>query len=543
MRFHKPYFRLLAGLLCLLLTLGGCQDPQPDSVPGADSLPADWAATADSGALDESPGQDASRTPVSGGTLRMAICMPQTLNPLKASQPEVAQLLMILFMPLLETDAQGLPSSDGVVSAWEVSRDGYEVTLTVRGDIRWHDGSLLTAGDAAYSLQALASAETDHYWKSGLRDFVSAEADEQGRVKVTFANPVDEKRLGALTVPVLPRHIYDTDEPPEWTPVGCGPYQVENYQPMREIILRANPDYIGGDPYIPEITIDITRSEDAVQTAFEQGLTQLLYERVPTGMSAENIYHHVVHQTETYQLQMLYMNQRPGRPLSDVSVRRAVMYCIDAQELIDRTQVHQGTVSESVVPLWLADNGLQETYGVDYQKAYSLLGEYKMSELRLIVSRDEQTARAQAWLIYEQLSEIGLKVKIALLDRAQWEEALREGDFDLAFGSSRIGAAQDLYNLLYSGSEGNYSGIENAELDRLLDQLSASAERSAAYQSLARYAWENLPVCPLYYSKQAVVVSRRLGGELAPSPYHMYKGIEKLYFFTDSENDSGGIGA
>ena len=477
--------------------------------------------------------------PKPGGSLRMGLCMPETLNPLKVSQPEVAQLLMMIFMPLLETDAQGRPSGEGAVSGWEVSQDGYQVLLTIRGDLFWHDGTRVTAEDAAYSLEALASAETEHYWKSRLRDLTSAQADEQGKIRLTFANPVDEKRLGMLMVPILPKHIYDAEEPPEWSPVGCGPYQVKDYQPMREIVLSANAQFIGGCPYIPEIIVQITRTTDAVQNAFEQGLTHLLYESVPTGMSAENIYHHDVYQTETYVLQLLYMNEREGGALADVSVRQAVMYCVDAQELIDRTQVHQGTVSESVVPLWLAEDGLEESYGVDYQKAYSLLGDHKMSELRLIVSREEQTARSQARLIYEQLSEIGLKVKIVLMDEEQWKEALQEGDFDLAFGSCRIGSAQDLRNLLASDSEENYTGRRDDQLDQLLDQLSAASgttQRSTAYQAVARYVWQNLPVCPLYYSKQAVVVSRQLGGELEPSPYHMYKGIEKLYFRTEGSN-------
>lgn len=530
MLFYNQYRRFLAGALCFALLVGGCG---PGNTERADSV---LVTENSQESLAEDSKVPVPEIPEPGGSLRMGLCMPETLNPLKVSQPEVAQLLMMIFMPLLETDAQGQPSADGAVSGWEVSRDGYQALLTVRSDLLWHDGTRVTAEDAAYSLEALAFSETEHYWKSGLRDLISAQVEEQGKIRVTFASPVDENRLGMLMVPILPKHIYDTEAPPEWTPVGCGPYQVKDYQPMREIVLSANSHFSGGSPYIPEIIVQITRTADAVQTAFEQGLTHLLYESVPTGMSAENIYHHDVYQTETYVLQLLYMNQREGRALADVPVRQAVMYCVDAQELIDRTQVHQGTVSESVVPLWLAEDGLEEAYGVDYQKAYSMLGDHKMAELRLIVSREEQTARSQARLIYEQLSEIGLKVKIVLMDEEQWKEALQEGDFDLAFGSCRIGSAQDLRNLLASDSEENYTGRKDEQLDELLDQLSAasgSAQRSAVYQSVARYVWENLPVCPLYYSKQAVVVSRQLGGELEPSPYHMYKGIEKLYFRTE----------
>ena len=74
-------------------------------------------------------------------------------------------------------------------------------------------------------------------------------------------------------------------------------------------------------------------------------------------------------------------------------------------------------------------------------------------------------------------------------------------------------------------------------MDRLLQNASSAVgeeARTAAYQALSEYAWETLPVCPLYYSQQAVVVSRDLGGELSPTPYHLYRGIENLLFTSET---------
>lgn len=498
--------------------------------------------SAEESVMEESSVLSVEEKPVSGGELRMAAYMPQTLNPLETTRPETAQLLMMVFMPLLETDTQGVPTDQGLVRQWQVSLDGYQVKLRLRDGLLWQDGTRIDVNDVIFSLNALAWSESDNYWKAQLGTFAGAQEGNSGEVIVSFSSPVDENRLSMLVVPILPEHIYNVDDAPRWLPVGSGPYQVSDYQPMREIRLMANPEYAGHKPYIPEIVVDITRSEDAAQSAFEHGLTQILYEERPTGLSAENIYHHAVYQTDTYRLQLLHMNQEEGALLADPVMRQAIMYCIDAGEFIDRTQLHQGTPSESVVPNWLADNGLEEEYGVDYQKAYSLLGENKMAELRLIVSREAETDIAQAELIYKQLAEIGLRVKITLLDPEEWQEAMEAGEYDLALGSCSIRSAQDLYELLASDGEANYSRREDPRMDEYLEKIAASSgqeERAEAYAALAAYAWETLPVCPLYYSKQGIIVSRQLGGELEPSVYHIYKGVENLYYHVEKQEEAG----
>ena len=516
----KEWYKGLALLLCLAAMLSGC----------AREIENSQMSVAESRTEENSAAMQT--VPISGKELRMTAYMPKSLNPLKVTEQENAQLLMLIFMPLLETDEEGAPTAQGVAEQWRVSLDGYQVTLYIKDNIYWHDGELLTPSDVVYSLNALADSQTDHYWKEQLRSLTSVELGEGREVILHFSSPVDEHRMSILAVPVLPEHIYDGWENRDWSPVGSGPYKVTEYQAMREIQLEANENYIGGCPKLSTLVVEITRSADATQTAFEHGLTQILYEEVPTGMSTENIYHHAVYQTDTHILQLMYMNQREGMLFSDPAMRQAVMYCVDAQELIDRTQVHQGTASESVVPKWLAEDGLEQSYGVDYQKAYSLLGEHKMAEVRLIVSKEEETVIAQAKLIYEQLMEIGLKVRVILYEEADWKQALEDGEYDLAFGSCPIRSLQDLYTLLHSDGTGNYSGRKDETLDALLDGIgeAEAGEREAAYQALARYVWETCPVCPLYYSRQAVVVSKLLGGSLTPTPYHIYKGIENLYY-------------
>lgn len=524
--------RLFAVLLCwAYIFLWGCNTPAAQESFG------DSAQSAE-----ESPGESSSQessyeTIPSDGVLRMTVYMPESLNPLKVQKPEVAQLLLTVFMPLVETDEEGRTAEGGIAEEWEVLADGYQVRLRIRQDVLWQDGARVSSQDVVYSLQALRDAQTDHYWKEQLRSVTAVTAEESGDVLISFSTPVDGERLGMLVVPVLPEHVYHVENPPEWEPVGSGPYKVDEYRAMREIRLLANPEYVGGEPLISEIRVEITRSEDAGESAFAQGLTHIIYEEVPTSLSAENINQHTVYRTETHRLQLLYMNQREGSVLADENVRKAILHCVDAQELIDRTQIHQGTSSQAVVPSWIADIALTESYEVDYQQAYSLLGDHRMASLRLIVSREEQTAIAQARLIYEQLSQIGLQVQVVLYDEADWQKALEEGDYDLAFGSCRIRSIQDLSELLSSQGTGNYSGRVDEKMDGLLEEASSAVGEEArrqAYQALAEYAWESLPICPLYYSQQAVVVSRELGAELSPTPYHLYRGIENLYFISET---------
>ncbi len=122
-----------------------------------------------------------------------------------------------------------------------LSADRTVYRFTMRSSAQFHDGSPLTAHDAAFSLNILK--EKGHpIIRQQMRDVVSVEATDDATLVVTFA----EKRgrdvpLFVASLPIFSRAYYAKQPFEESTlaiPLGCGPYQVERFEVGRFIELK-----------------------------------------------------------------------------------------------------------------------------------------------------------------------------------------------------------------------------------------------------------------------------------------------------------------
>jgi len=134
--------------------------------------------------------------------------------------------------------------------AVQISPDGLTYRFTLRPEARFHDGSKLTARDAAWSLTVLKTKGHPIIMQQ-MRDVVKAEAADDATLVVTFA----EKRgrdvpLFVAGMPIFSQAYYDKrsfDESSLDTPLGSGPYRVGRFEPGRFIEFDRVKDWWGAD--------------------------------------------------------------------------------------------------------------------------------------------------------------------------------------------------------------------------------------------------------------------------------------------------------
>jgi microcin C transport system substrate-binding protein len=153
-----------------------------------------------------------------------------------------------------------------VAKSVQISSDKLVYRFTLRPEARFHDGTKLTAHDAAFSLTTLKTKGHPLILQQ-MRDMVKAEALDDATLLVTFA----EKRardvpLYVVSLPIFSKAYYATrpfDESTLDVPLGSGPYKVGKFEANRYIEYERVKDWWGADLPVARgvFNFDIVRYE------------------------------------------------------------------------------------------------------------------------------------------------------------------------------------------------------------------------------------------------------------------------------------------
>jgi microcin C transport system substrate-binding protein len=162
---------------------------------------------------------------------------------------DAARAIEITFATLMAGAADEPDALYGLVArAVRISPDGLVYRFSLRPEARFHDGTKLTAQDAAFSLNLLK--EKGHpIVQQRLHEMASAEAPDDQTLVVRFV----EKRardvpLFVASLPIFSRAYYTAhnfDETSLDIPLGSGAYKVGRFEPGRYIEYQRVPDWWG----------------------------------------------------------------------------------------------------------------------------------------------------------------------------------------------------------------------------------------------------------------------------------------------------------
>ena len=212
------------------------------------------------------------------GTMEPALPPPPAPHALRLNWPQVMTLDPHLPIDTFSTDVidhlfSGLvdlsPEMDivpDVARSWDVSEGGRKYVFHMRDDVRWSDGTAVTAGDFEFAWKRALEPKTGAQTANILYDVKGARAFHKGETSdpdivgvralddVTLSVELEEPTghflylVAISTTYPLPQHVVEALGE-EWTDVGKivtnGPFRLESWQKGEPMALIRNPDYHG----------------------------------------------------------------------------------------------------------------------------------------------------------------------------------------------------------------------------------------------------------------------------------------------------------
>jgi len=465
--------------------------------------------------------------PQYGGTLVWGTTNEPTLiNPILTSHSVSAALLDLIFDSLVRIDHNGriIP---GLADTWSISEDGLVYTFYLHKGVRFHDGIELTADDVKFTYEKISDPAIDSPWKVNTELIASWEIIDRYTIKAILNQPFPNI-LHKLIREIVPHHILQGQDlnktPFNYHPTGTGPFQIQNFnRTTNRIELKVNPDYFGGRPYLDNILIKSYSDNTALWTALMRGEVDfvkfinredyLILKEDPAFNTYEipwKMYCALVYNPKDY---LLY----------DPDIRKAIAYGINVDELIKA--VSPGGL-KSVGPFHPDSPGFNsEVHPIEYNPVKAKLTFMhhgwkdadgngilekggKELELKILIDSRSQYYKKMAMIIRQQLSEIGIKVKILPYDDENMLTARYLDEHNpQAWLRFYQGLGNDLSEAVgswYSSSSefGKLWRYKNDEVDQLFEMGRGPKnldKQKKIYRRIHRIIYDDQPACFLFY--------------------------------------------
>ncbi len=271
---------------------------------------------------------------------------PITLDPLYLGGRQYHDITALLYSTLLREDANGAftPEVAAVVpteSNGGISSDGRDIHFRLRRNVRWSDGTALTAADVAFTLTEILNPANNIVTTQTYGEIKSAVATSPYTLTVHLRKryaPI----LEGLNVAILPRHILWrapslNNLPFDSHPIGSGPYELKRWIRNDVIELVANPYYSGIRPGVHEIDLQSIPNDATTLSMLRAGTIDGSF-AIDLSLLPE------VRKLSTYRvlkgsasyMKALTFNMRDPI-LQDRIVRRAVAMAVDLPTIVSRT--------------------------------------------------------------------------------------------------------------------------------------------------------------------------------------------------------------
>jgi len=476
---------------------------------------------------------------------------PADLDPHTSSVLSDQNILYALFEPLTVLDESTGRSEPAAAESWSASADGLTWTFRLRENLRWSDGSPLTAQDFVDTWRrALTPAlAADNAWYlyalAGARDFNEGRATDPATIGVSAPDARTLVLRLHQPVPYLPALV----SLPAWMPlnprvlaahgalekrgtawtrpgnlVGNGPFILREWSPNARIVAAKNPHHWqAATTRLQEIVFLPIEKADDEERAFRAGQMHVTFSLPVAKLGSWR-------RTDPARLridpilQSVFLRFNTTRPpLDHPAVRRALSLALDRDTLARTVLQGSRAPGPALNPPGIGGYTAQARITPNLEEAKRLLASAGFPDGRgfpafeLQARNDELMPRVAEAIQAAWQRDLGVKVSLTQVEQKTWIQNQQTLNYGISTGAwtADYPDAENFLSLFQGKSTYNWTGWADPGYDALLARAAATpdaAARLALLQSAEQHLLGQSPIAPLYHGAQTYLIHPAVRG-------------------------------
>ncbi len=487
---------------------------------------------------------------VSMNAIYLAMDEVSTLNPLISQDEDTYYISQLIFSSLFRLD-ESLNIQNDAVSSYTVDTQSGSVSLKLKENVKFSDGSSLTAEDVQFTVrQILQIGEESPYYEYASK-IESVDTSGNYSLTIQFENPGDAA-LDNLVFPIVSSSDYSTSQERS---MGSGQYRCSSYDRGKSLSLSPNKYYHGNAAenkiqfkVIPDKSKTLGLMTTDAITAYMSTSQDADVEAEDKKLNAQKI--------NSSELEFIGFNFECDF-LSDARVRKAIAKAIDTESLITDDYGGAAISADSIYfPGFLGTKNEGDAYPQNQSEAAELLSECgyvdtdedgiledkkgKKVQLSILVNSNRENRADAAYSIAEELQEIGIDAEVESVSWSTYRSRIRSGDFDLYIGGYKFDKKYDLSALFSKNNSINYRNQQILDSVEQLETCLTAEGQKKVYQQLKKELQEDLPYYCLCYKVYTFVTVEHFNSEESPTFFDIYRGCSSwTWEKTVVQEDSG----
>ena len=495
--------RLFAGVLCLCMLLCGCASSGDNPyTPTGNGL----SYSTDYTGPQTTPQQE---EPLENFSL--PYYKDRSLNPYTCNDFTNRVLFSLLYQSLFSIDRE-YNVQPLLCKTYTVSQDMKTYTFTLE-NATFSDGAPVTAADVAASL--LAAKESDYY--KG-RFFHINEILAEGASVVIKLNVPYEDLLSLLDIPIVPAAQVAAE-----MPIGSGPYTFRAAA-VGDSLQKRTAWWCSAELPFQADTIALFPATSPTDIRDQFEFSDLTVSCADPGSDRYVDYRCDYELWDAENGIFLYLaTSRNSEVFQNVALRSALTYAIDRDTIVK--EFYRGFASAATLPASprspYYSQVLAQRYGYDKDKFAQAvsMANAEQATIVFLVNKDDSLRLRVARAIEKMLEDGGLQVTMSELSGNSYLSALKNRNFDIYLGQTRLSPNMDLSAFFHTYGELSWGGVNDVSTYSLCLQ---ALENHGNYFTLHKQIMDQGLLIPVLFRNYAIFSDRGVLPDLAPARDNLF---------------------